>query len=89
MDVSGSTSTRDWIISRPGTERSWRCRLVRHSPRRELDRRAWDVAVLFGGAHLGLPEERVRNDDTIPAAPRRQGHPWRLTLACMLCGKIA
>jgi len=29
---SGSTSTRDWIISRPGTVRSWRCRLVRHSP---------------------------------------------------------
>src|SRR5580700_7411917 len=36
-------------------------------PRRELDRRARDVAVLLGGAHLGLPAGGVRNDATIPA----------------------
>jgi hypothetical protein len=48
---------------------------------RELDRRARDVAVLLGGAHLGLPAGGVRNDATIPTAAFRQGHPWRLTLA--------
>src|SRR3984885_2646277 len=56
-------------------------------PRRELDRRARDVAVLLGGAHLGLPEGGVRNDATIPAAAFRQGHPWRLTLACAVPGR--
>src|ERR1700722_19356573 len=35
--------------------------------RRDLDRRARDVGVLLGGAHLGLPEGGVRNDATIPA----------------------
>jgi hypothetical protein len=48
---------------------------------RELDRRARDVAVLLGSAHLGLPADGVRNDATIPSAPFRQRHPWRLTLA--------
>jgi len=28
----------------------------------------------------------VRNDATIPAAAFRQGHPWRLTLACAVPG---
>ncbi len=54
---------------------------------RELGRRARDVAVLLGGAHLGLPEGGVRNDATIPAAAFRQGHPWRLTLACAVPGR--
>src|ERR1700732_4974648 len=53
---------------------------------RDLVRRARDVAVLLGGAHLGLPAGGVRNDATIPAAAFRQGHPWRLTLACAVPG---
>ena len=57
--------------------------------RRELDRRAWDGAVLLGGAHLGLPAGGVRNDATIPAAAFRQGHPWRLTLACAVPGRYS
>ena len=53
---------------------------------REFDRRARDAAVFLGGAHLGLPAGGVRNDATIPAAAFRQGHPWRLTLACAVPG---
>ena len=34
-----------------------------------------------------LPEGGVRNDATIPAAAFRQGHPWRLTLACAVPGR--
>jgi hypothetical protein len=41
----------------------------------------------LGGAHLGLPKGGVRNDATIPAAAFRQGHPWRLTLACAVPGR--
>src|SRR6202042_594303 len=55
--------------------------------RRELDRRARDAAVLFGSAHLGLPEDCVGYDATVPAAAFRQGHPWRLTLACAAPGR--
>src|ERR1700689_3656422 len=68
----GSTSTRlDHLASGDGKVVALQAGAPQS--RRELDRRARDVAVLLGGAHLGLPEGGVRNDATNPAAASRQG----------------